>query len=311
MKERMKVLVAYDGSENAQYILDDLQRAGLPSQAEAVVISVADVDVPLVPDYAITTTSANTRLNAVLRAREHAFYDAVMGQRNKAFLAVHDARQSAIRASEQIQATFPEWKVSAEAHADSPSSAVIKKAHEWAADLIVVGTHRRSALERLILSSVSQRIVSESGHSVRVARNSSRNSDMPARILIGLDGSSFAEKAVWSVAMRDWPADSRVMLVTATKSSGPYGAAPYEQFNQAAEMQKGVEAILLEAGLKVSSVIKEGDATSVLISEAEIWEADCIFVGSRGLHNVLKRLFLGSVSAAVIANANCSVEVVH
>jgi hypothetical protein len=36
MKGKMKILIAYDGSECAEGILDDLNRAGLPDEAQAV-----------------------------------------------------------------------------------------------------------------------------------------------------------------------------------------------------------------------------------------------------------------------------------
>jgi hypothetical protein len=39
----MKILIGYDGSESADAALHDLQRAGLPDDAEALIVSVADV----------------------------------------------------------------------------------------------------------------------------------------------------------------------------------------------------------------------------------------------------------------------------
>jgi hypothetical protein len=35
-RNRMKILIAYDGSEGAESAIDDMKRAGLPSRAEAV-----------------------------------------------------------------------------------------------------------------------------------------------------------------------------------------------------------------------------------------------------------------------------------
>jgi|SRR5215207_8461281 len=46
MNKRMKILVGYDGSECADAALEDMRRAGLPRDAEAVVLSVADVFLP-------------------------------------------------------------------------------------------------------------------------------------------------------------------------------------------------------------------------------------------------------------------------
>jgi hypothetical protein len=37
----IRILIAYDGSPHANAAIDDLRRAGLPRQAEALVVSVA------------------------------------------------------------------------------------------------------------------------------------------------------------------------------------------------------------------------------------------------------------------------------
>ena len=42
-----KLLIGYDGSEHSDAAIDDLQRAGLPQDIEAVVLTVADVFLPL------------------------------------------------------------------------------------------------------------------------------------------------------------------------------------------------------------------------------------------------------------------------
>ena len=42
MKDGMRVLIAYDGSAHADDALADLRRAGLPREAEALLVSVAD-----------------------------------------------------------------------------------------------------------------------------------------------------------------------------------------------------------------------------------------------------------------------------
>ncbi len=310
MSERMKVLIAYDGSSSAQAALAELPRAGLPREVEAIVISAANIVLPPAPDY-VSATSVNERLSTLLRARAQAHYDVVMKERERTLFAVNGALRLARQAAEQIGSEFQTWDVRAEAYADSPASAVIKKADDWGADLIVVGTEGRSALGRLILGSVSKKIVNEAACSVRVARSQPLKGDSPVRIIVGLDGSSFAEKAARAVAERAWPRSSEVRLVTATKPFGLYGIAPDEQHRRAAKMQQAVETMLREVGLNVSSAIKEGEAMNVLIAEAKSWGADSIFVGSRGLDSAFKRFFLGSVSSSVVANASCSVEVVR
>jgi hypothetical protein len=40
--EKMKIVIGYDGSENADMASDDLRQAGLPRDAEALIISIAE-----------------------------------------------------------------------------------------------------------------------------------------------------------------------------------------------------------------------------------------------------------------------------
>ena len=49
----MKVLIAYDGSESADTAIDGLRRAGLPTEADALVASVAEVWLPT-PEHEAT-----------------------------------------------------------------------------------------------------------------------------------------------------------------------------------------------------------------------------------------------------------------
>jgi hypothetical protein len=46
MAARMKALIAYDGSACAEAALDDLKRAGLPGEVEAMIVTVAELWLP-------------------------------------------------------------------------------------------------------------------------------------------------------------------------------------------------------------------------------------------------------------------------
>ncbi|MCV4785306.1 universal stress protein, partial [Escherichia coli] len=65
--------------------------------------------------------------------------------------------------------------MSVEACADSPAWGIIKRADEWQPDLIVVGSHGRTAIERFVLGSVSQKVLYEARCSVRIARARQRS----------------------------------------------------------------------------------------------------------------------------------------
>src|SRR5262245_2899329 len=306
MSEQMKLLIAYDGSDCAKAALEDLQRAGLPRVAEVLIMSVAEVFLP--PSSPELALPAEVPV-AVQRAWQ------------QATRAVEEAHAMAQQARTHLLTFFPTWDVRAEACADSPAWAVIKKADTWQPDMIVVGSHGRSAVGRFLLGSVSQRILTETRCTVRVGRRPRQTDKSPLHLLIGIDGSPDAEAAVHTVAAREWPAGSAVHLVTALDARmytapafrTPPGGTEARDEDTHAWMSKTVEAmaaLLRPQGLTVSSVIKEGDPKHVLLDEAEHWGADCIFVGARGLSRI-ERFLLGSVSAAIAARAHCSVEVVR
>jgi nucleotide-binding universal stress UspA family protein len=311
MTKSMKLLIAYDGSPGADEALEDLQRAGLPHEVEAVVLSVADLWLlpegnavappPLGPSATIQAARATT---------------AVM---------IDEAKAHAESAAERLRTEFPDWQVKAKSVVDSPAWAIVLEAEALHADLIVVGSHGYSPLERWILGSVSQTVLTQASCAVRIARGRPTQPNQPLRILVGVDGSTEAEKAVQAVAGRIWPAgsDIRLMmvlnpfLVSAINSS----SLPVERstFISEKESDARIESILDRyvalarrnaSDVSVSKLVMTGEPKHVLVDEAERWGADSIFIGSRGL-NRWQRLLLGSVSTAVAARARCPVEVVR
>lgn len=46
MRMRMRILIGYDGSESADAALNDLWRAGLPRDVEALIVSIGEVIMP-------------------------------------------------------------------------------------------------------------------------------------------------------------------------------------------------------------------------------------------------------------------------
>jgi nucleotide-binding universal stress UspA family protein len=300
MAASMKALIAYDGSACADAELEDLKRAGLPDEVEAMVVTVAELWLP--PPSAT-------------------FEPVLIASTERLPAPVEAARNLAIEASRRLQTIFPAWDVRAEALVGSPASAILNKADEWKPDLIVAGSHGRSALGRFIMGSASQKIVTEAHCSVRVARGRGTDAVAPARILLGFDGSLDARAAVRTIASRRWPEKSEIRVLAVLPpsiSDSPLLPWPPEQIARreasAREwMQKQVEAAaeeLRSSGLTVTPVITAGDPKQALLDEADGWGADSLFIGARG-HNRLVRSMLGSVATALVARAHCSVEVVR
>ncbi|HSK64405.1 MAG TPA: universal stress protein, partial [Pyrinomonadaceae bacterium] len=201
---------------------------------------------------------------------------------------------------------------------------LVAKADEWSPDLIVVGSHGRTALGRFVLGSVSQRVLTEAKCSVRIARGRVEEPNSPVRIIVGTDGSQASEEALRAVAARHWPPLSEIKVVLVDDPAAPEFLGklipPLREIvaEDRQEARAWVEEIsdrsaqiLRAAGVKVKTVVREGDPKRELPKAAEEWGANCIFVGSAGFSNRLERFVLGSISAAVAARAHCTVEVVR
>ncbi len=312
MNEKMKILVAYDGSKCADAALEDLKKAGLPATAEALVMTMADVFLPPPINEEIDDSFPMYVPAGVKRAHE------------RAERKLKEAESMAGRACEHIKASFPEWQVRHESLADSPAWAIIREADKWKPDLVIVGAQGHSVLGgRLILGSVSQRVLYEASCSVRVARGRQIVGESPLRLLIGVDNSSYANAAVDAVCQREWPKGTEVRLLAVVDTVMPITPDPSkptvikwietgdeDNWDEVREIFQPSADKLTSAGLNAAVMIRRGNPTNELLEEAESWGADCIFLGPKGTRGI-DRLLLGSVSSAVSARAECSVEIVR
>ena len=281
----MKIVIAYDGSVHAGIALDDLQRAGLPSNTQAIVLSVVEEGIPAPRSHGMIET-----------------------------------QKWAKEACNRLIGFFPQWDIQMETRLGGAATMILDEARTWPADLIVVGTHSRSKLASVVLGSVSLKLVREAPCSVRVGRASKHEG--PIRLLIGNDGSFEAGAAVEEVCRRSWPRGTQAQILGIHEVLAPGNAeliAIAEGFRHHVDERDrlwlkhtGEQSAekLRQAGLSVSSVIQEGDPKEALVEAARAWNADTVFIGARGMGRV-ERLLMGSVSSATVVHARCTVEVVR
>jgi nucleotide-binding universal stress UspA family protein len=296
----MKILIGHDGSQSADAALVDLQRAGLPREAEALIVSVADVMVaPETSGYELAGQALRSRrvTSGLANAQRHLVH------------VLSEAKEFASRAKDQVRAYFPRWNVRAETSTGPAAAELIRLANEWKPDLIVVGSNGRSAISRFILGSVSKKVVVDSDHSIRVSRGDvEKDVNEPPKLVIGVDGSTESEQAVRAVGSRVWAPGTQVRIIAVDDgSSGLSDESPVA----AEQMIAWAENALGEIGLEVSVVRETGDPRRVLIEQAKAWDADSIFVGGRRFSSALERFQLGSVATALVTKAHSSVEVVR
>jgi nucleotide-binding universal stress UspA family protein len=307
----MKILIGYDGSGYSDFALDDLQRAGLPADVEAFVLTVGEAwELPFVVDQ-VSPVSGKLILPTAVLIEKH-----LEEVSEKAQLLAESA-------AKRLTEVFPAWRVTADAFCGKPAVELIRKADEWSPDLLVIGSHGRASIGRLILGSVSHKILLEANCPVRISRKNEYGENANTRIIVAVDGSANAEAVVKTVAGRNWSKDAEIRLI-AVDDPFVHPKAGYITWNLAKDkpddnqesrewIKKVIETpaeVLKSAGLQVSHTIRWGDAANMILEEAKEWQADTIFLGARGL-GLFKRFLLGSVSSAVAANAKCTVEIVR
>jgi len=146
------------------------------------------------------------------------------------------------------------------------------------------------------------------------------------RILLAVDGASCSAAAIDTVIAQAHPSDTEILVLHAVE--WPFGGPPYLHFSVGPRATQGIlrlreraldagEALVTQvatrlrlAGFCASSMVKEGDARSVIVNAATTWNADFIVMGTHGRRG-LDRLALGSVAESVLRRAPCSVAVVR
>ncbi len=309
---RAKILIAHDGSECSERALADLKTAGMPRKAEAVVLSVADSWIGY--DYSWTAAGLSMPYVAIVNNEI---------QRTETLLK--EARGISQKAAAKLKKVFPDWTVRAETVTAVPTEAILDKNEEWSPDLIVMGSHGRSAAGRFFLGSVSHKIMTHAHGNLRISKSTDKKKGKYAslRILAALDGSQDSETAFEAMLCRDWPKNTHIRVMTvvdprvATAFAKPTGPIRYWMRDEDTEPVAWIERMFAHQAAKIEqkgwvaeSKALNGDPRQVLLKEAKEWCADTVFVGTRGLTGG-QRMILGSVSTALAMHAPCTVEIVH
>ncbi|WP_449419371.1 universal stress protein [Phormidium nigroviride] len=134
-------------------------------------------------------------------------------------------------------------------------------------------------------------------------------------ILVALDGSQSIDQVMVAVHQFRLEPDTKVILSHVVSSAGSEFEliADKPHLNSEELPYRHIEKLLQSYQEKLpcqSEVeIVAGDVAEEIVRLANIYKADLIVIGSRGLTG-LKRILEGSVSSQVVADAACSVLVV-
>lgn len=202
--------------------------------------------------------------------------------------------------------------------------AIVQHAKKVRADVIVLGWRGHGALRRLMAGSVSRGVVRSAPCSVLVVR---RAVSRVQNVVIGVDGSEQARRAIALVARLQKPTAGRVMLVTAADTlrmtshsllpSDVRGhvASEIAQINRRsvatarAQLNTAAET-LRAAGWTTQTRVTALDPLKSLLAAVADTDANLLVVGARGVTG-LKRLLLGSVAEGALDHSPVPVLIVR
>ena len=176
---------------------------------------------------------------------------------------------------------------------------ILEEVGELQPDLIIMGRHGYTGLTRLLMGSVTARVIGHSPCHVLVAP-----AGVPLsfeRLLIASDGSPFSE-AAWDEALALAQAMGSTLIGVAVATSD-------RDIPMATSTVRSLEAAAAVKGIALDTMIPMGRPEEGIVKAADFKGASLIIMGSHG-RTGLKRLLMGSVAERVIGHANCPVLVV-
>jgi nucleotide-binding universal stress UspA family protein len=142
----MRVLLAIDGSAVSDHAIDAVARRPWPASTTVRVLSVIQPYAPPATEVVLAAATIND-----IRAQQAEAADRLTKAAGERLAASGLTVETAVSEGDA-------------------RTAIVDAADDWKADLIVVGSHGRTGLKRLVLGSVAQSVVAHAHCSVEVVR---------------------------------------------------------------------------------------------------------------------------------------------
>jgi nucleotide-binding universal stress UspA family protein len=287
-QRELRVLVATDGSRHARAAIATTVHFPWPEQTRVRVMSAR-------------RARADYRRSVLLMALDRG-----------AEKAAENARRTLSRRWPDVETAILD---------ETPVAGILAEAERFQADVIVVGWRGHGAVRRLLMGSVSRGVVRGATCAVLVVRRSQR----VRTIVIGVDGSDAATRALAFVGRLIPPHGGRVMLVTAVELATPPsrgrvpGAATIARevkrqnttrVRAATRVLTRAAADLTRVGWRSRTMLAHGEPLRDLLSAVAASRAQLLVVGARGTSGV-RYLLLGSVAEGALNQSPVGVLVLR
>jgi len=182
---------------------------------------------------------------------------------------------------------------------EDPHREIVGAAQDVGADLIIMGRRGKRGLARMMVGDATAKVIGAAHCNVLVAPRAARM--WQQGIVLGTDGSTFAEAATSAVARIAAEGNVPVTVVTAVLDS--FSASRSQEADAALAHARDV---LEKAGVAAKTMVVRARPDDAIIRTAEETEAELIVTGTHG-RTGLGRFVLGSVTERVISGAPCAV----
>lgn len=290
-----RVMVPMDRSEFAEKVLTHLPRFIDPAKTQLLLLGVLET-----MRYAATSFEYAPTLVNEMRTSYELYLQAMQQQLQKGGYQA-SARLTEGDAAEQI----------------------LEIAEHTSVDLIAMATHGRSGVARWALGSVTERVIQGSTLPVLLVRG---QTNIPhskiERILVPLDGSALAEKALTNAQLLAKETGAELWLfqtiaaadvaydLTSLPSQQQLERAYERSFANAEAYLSSVALQARTAGVACQTTVLRGDPAQLICDVANESKIDVVVICTHG-RTGFNRWMYGSVANQVIRGADCPVLVVR
>ena len=223
-----------------------------------------------------------------------------------------------------IAREFQDVRVDCVVRQGKPAREIIAAAAAGHADLIVMATHGRVGLQRVLAGSVSERVLAESSVPVLLVRPGGKRVTSLRTLLVPTDGTAGAALALGAAVGLARASGARLELVQAIEPvptwvyGADYGGAPVyldpewedETLRAAQGYVDGIAQRLRTAGLCAHGRACTGNAVSTIQCLADQADADLIIMSTHALTGPARSL-IGSTADALVRTARRPVLLVR
>jgi nucleotide-binding universal stress UspA family protein len=298
----MKILLATDGSDNADIALGFLLQFPFPEQCAVTLLNVIDGHLFVDPDVV---------------GLESAQHDA---WRHNGETLREEVNQYLDRQAGRI--TRDGWTVTTMVRAGYVSEEILMAAGELQVDLVIVGAQGLSESRHFLLGSVAIKVLEYAPCSVLIVKEASAE-PLPVaggwRVLLAYDDSEPARKAVSLCSSLPFGEQDKVIVVSVVTQVTAFRQDVHQLMNPISQQKRIAAKAALDGAIatlrgpisNVTSRMLEGsNSAHEIIKESTASGCNLIMLGNKG-KKALQRFLLGSMTGYVARHAPCSIWVIR